>query len=152
MLTQLKTTKLCQIFQVCTQCFNLWTPIRDFPSSDLNTLFIRLHSVVFSLLSDHINFSYQDDCQKEDNSQWPEPTRSTSHQYLQKLQNHSQKYLWYFQKLAEQVNLTYVIIVEDIKKNLEMSSFILVISMLWWKTFRVIWIHMSAVLFVFFLI
>ena len=54
------------------------------------------------------------------------------------------KYLRYFQKLAEQANLTYVNIVEDIgvgapalkkvtgtdQKNLEMSSFIPVITML----------------------
>ena len=117
MLTQQKTTKLYQIFQVCTQCCNLRNSIRYCPSSGLNTLFIRLDSVVFSLQSDHINLSYQGGCRKEDNNQQRKPTRSTCHQYQQKLQNHPQQLstlFRYFQKLAEQANLTYVNIVEDI--------------------------------------
>ena len=91
MLTQQKTTKLYQIFQVCTQRCNLRNPIRHCPSSGLNTLFIRLDSVVFSLQSDHINLSYQGGCRKEDNNQQRKPTRSTCHQYQQKLQNHPQQ-------------------------------------------------------------
>ena len=44
-------------------------PYRHFPSSGLNTLFIRLDSVAFYLQSDHTNLSYQGGCQKEYNNQ-----------------------------------------------------------------------------------
>ena len=49
--------------------FNLWTPIRHFPSSGLITMLVRLDSVHFSLQSDHINLSYQGGCQSKDNNQ-----------------------------------------------------------------------------------
>ena len=43
--------------------------MRHCPFSGLNTLFIRLDSVVFSLQSDYISLSYKGGCGKEDNNQ-----------------------------------------------------------------------------------
>ena len=128
----------------------MWTPIRHCPSSGLNTLFIRLDS----LQSGHINLSYQGGCRKEDNNQndnLPEVlaanTRKTESSTIV-------KYLRYFEKVAEQANLTCVNIVQDI------GTIVAELKVVWncleefgnviihpgdfqirRKTFRLIWIH-----------
>ena len=153
------------MFPVCTWRCNLWTPTRHCPSSDLNTLFIRLNSVVFSLQSDHINLSGSLSKGRQ------QPATKTYQKYLppipEKLTESSTivKYLRQFQKVAEQTNLTYANIVEDI------GAAAAELKVVWYrpeefgnviihsgdfhiqrKTFRLIQIHMSSVLFVFFLI
>ena len=120
MLTQQKTTKLYQIFQVCTQRYNFWTRIRHFPSSGLNPLFIcLLVCIQLFFLCSQVTLTCLIRVAVERKTQ--QTVTKTYKKYLPpipaKVTESSTivKYLRYFQKLAEQVNLTYVILVEDMK-------------------------------------